>query len=54
MYVLHGKVLWALLDMNNFRHECLFSSAKRLVEGQRLALGSRVLFVSMAAEAKGQ
>lgn len=42
IYGLHGRVLWALLDMNNFRLEYLFSSAKHLVQGQCLALESHI------------
>lgn len=40
--LLHGMVLWALLDMNNFRLEYLLSSAKHLVQGQCLALESHI------------
>lgn len=42
IYGLHGRVLWALLDMNNFRLEYLFSCAKHLVQGQRAALESHI------------
>lgn len=40
--LLRGMVLWALLDMNNFRLEYLLSSAKDLVQGQCLALESHI------------
>lgn len=42
IYGLHGGVLWALLDMNNFRLEYHFSSDKHLVQGQALALESHI------------
>lgn len=42
IYGLYGRVLWALLDMNNFKLEYLHFSAKPLVQGQCLALESHI------------
>lgn len=40
--LLHGMVLWALLDTNNFTLEYLLSSGKHLVQGRCLALESHI------------
>lgn len=42
IYRLHGRVLWALLDINNFILEYLFSSARPLARGQGSALRSHI------------
>lgn len=53
IYGLHGRVLWALLDMNNFRLEYLFSSTKHLVQGQFLALESHIAVCKPCCWGKG-